>query len=160
MKDASGRIIGIRFRTARGDKSAIKGSRNGLFIPVDMDLDLGERLLICEGPTDCAALLGLGFKAIGRPSCKEGGDLLIDVVRCHDLEEVVVVSDNDKVGQEGALSLGRSLRLHVPVVRVVIPPAGTKDARAWVLAGVDAEPIGPIIENTPPMTLTIKGEDG
>ena len=47
-----------------------RGGREGLFIPRDLDPAAG--LWVVEGPTDCAALLGLGIEAVGRPSCSGG----------------------------------------------------------------------------------------
>jgi hypothetical protein len=37
MRDSSGTVLGIRLRRPDGSKFAVKGSREGLFIPEDMD---------------------------------------------------------------------------------------------------------------------------
>jgi len=63
MTDATGRLLGIHLRLDSGRKFAVTGGREGLFIPAD--LPQGGELLIAEGPTDCAALLDLGFAAAG-----------------------------------------------------------------------------------------------
>ncbi len=55
MKNACGNTIGIRLRNKQGGKYAVRGSRDGLFLPDG--IDFADRLLICEGPTDCAAML-------------------------------------------------------------------------------------------------------
>lgn len=39
MRDASGRVIGIRLRNERGDKWAVKGSRQGLFLNVSVGVE-------------------------------------------------------------------------------------------------------------------------
>ena len=68
MKNARGRIVGIRRRFPSGQKLSLKGSHNGLFIPDD--LTGTDPLLVVEGNTDCAAGPDLGFDTIGRPSCR------------------------------------------------------------------------------------------
>lgn len=135
MRDAAGHIIGIRTRTRRGDKRAIEGSRNGLFCPPQQS---GRGVLwICEGPTDCAALLSMGLVAVGRPSNTGGHDLL--VVYCQRRRELVIVADRDRPGSDAErLTLGAVQKLvsalHGKLVRVVrIPQA--KDVRAYLIDG-------------------------
>ena len=67
MSDERMRIIGIRRRLGNGRKLCVTGSRNGLFIPSGLSND--KPLMVCEGPTDTAAALDLGFEAVGRPNC-------------------------------------------------------------------------------------------
>src|SRR5690606_12677955 len=55
MRRGDGTICGIRLRSPSGAKYAIRGSRQGLFIPTG--LGVTDRLLIAEGPTDTAACL-------------------------------------------------------------------------------------------------------
>jgi len=74
MSDAEGKVIGLRTRYPSGGKAAEKGSRNGLFIPADLPDD--GLLLICEGPSDTAAALDLGFAAIGRANYGTGGPMV------------------------------------------------------------------------------------
>lgn len=143
MVDAMGRVIGIRLRTDQGRKFAVSGGRNGMFIPTGTADD--GMLLICEGPTSCAALLDLGFDAVGRPSCSGGGALLAAWLRKGQRRDVVIVGDHDtkKVrgdgstfypGQEGADRLASELRACCKSVRVIVPPFN-KDARDWLAAG-------------------------
>lgn len=155
MKNAAGRVIGIRFRAILGKKFALTGSHNGLFISDKMLFGLDDRLLICEGPTDCAAILSLGFNVVGRASCSEGAALLRNFCRTQKITEVVVVADSDEPGQRGANALANELCLYVPVVRVIQPPEGIKDARAWVNAGVTAEDVEQTMSNTTPKKLQI-----
>ena len=68
MVNAYRRIIGILRRFPDGRKLCVKGGRAGLFIPAGLP-DAGE-VLICEGPTDAAALITIGFDAVGRASCR------------------------------------------------------------------------------------------
>jgi DNA primase len=128
MRDATGRVIGIRRRFPDGTKRALRRSKNGLFVPSRLTDD--DWLLICEGESDTASALDLGFNAVGRPGCLGGGDLLEIYCRCRD---VVIVADGDGPGLDGAERLATRLRLFCPDVRVIIPPV--KDLRAWRQAG-------------------------
>ena len=159
MADARGKIRGVRVRKRDGTKSSMTGSRNGLFIPTNWDIEgqqgtdlrKGSCLVICEGPTDTAALLDLGFYAVGRPSCNGGTELLVELVKARRLESVVILADSDGPGQTGARALASTLVAYVPIVRVVTPPEGIKDAREWkrdgrthsnIQAAIDAAPVG------------------
>ena len=96
MRDAGKKVRGIRLRSWAGRKLAVRGSRDGLFIP--SDLVFSDRLLIAEGVTDTAALLDLGFAAAGRPSCSDGVRLLVRLVKRAKPKEVVIVADGDANG--------------------------------------------------------------
>ena len=153
MRDSNGKVIGIRLRAPDGYKFAVSGSRNGLFVPDD--LDGKERLLITEGPTDCAALLDLDFQAIGRPSCNTGTRLITNLVQRHHPSEVVIVADGDPVGLRGAESLSSVLVVYTPRVRLLVPPTGIKDARAWKRTGADHDELLAEIEAAPIRRLTV-----
>lgn len=142
MCDGTGKTIGIRLRNEAGDKWAVRGSRQGLFIPTYFEGDdaLHDTCFVCEGPTDCAAVLSLGLFSIGRPSCNSNHEQLSIALKQHQIRRVVIISDNDdkrrpdgqqwNPGLEGARALGAALRLpHV----VWIPP--TKDVREFVRSG-------------------------
>jgi hypothetical protein len=156
MADAGRRVLGIRLRTELGRKFAVRGGREGLFIPDG--LGSAGPLLIAEGPTDTAALLDLGFVAFGRPSCRGGRDLLLDLVRRWRPAEVVIVADNDAghQGRDGAVDLAGRLATHHRCVRVIAPPPGVKDSRAWVRSGVGREDVLREIRETPPMRVAIR----
>jgi 5S rRNA maturation endonuclease (ribonuclease M5) len=130
MRDAGLRIVGIRLRRQDGSKFCVKGSNEGLFIP-DNFLQVNEsRLAVCEGATDVAALLDLGFRGvIGRPSCLGGVKLIVELCCGRKFGEVVIFADNDLPGRRGAEKLARELSLYVPRLRVVTPPV--KDIREW-----------------------------
>lgn len=151
MRDARGEITGIRLRYPDGRKLSIRGGKEGLFIP--SGLGAGGRLLIAEGPSDCAALLDLGFNAIGRPSCSGGVKHIVELVKRLGTAEVVVVADADGPGQRGAERLATALLPYVPSVRVITPPA--KDAREWVRGGATAAEVNTLIEGTASRTLKI-----
>jgi hypothetical protein len=148
MRNAAGDVLGIRLRLPGGRKLSVKGGKEGLFLPEGIDAH--GLLLVCEGPTDTAALLDLGFSVVGRPSCAGGVALLVKLVQQHRPEGVVIVADNDAMGIGGAESLATQLTVYCTVVRVITPPAGIKDAREWrqrgataadVLSAIDAAPV-------------------
>lgn len=132
MKDAGGKVIGIRLRNMQGHKWAVKGSRQGLFIPTDYPFGSDGTLWICEGPTDLAAALTLGLVAIARPACLGQETMLIEYIRAQRVKRVVIVTDNDDPGLRGAAKLQGSL----PVLSCVwIPPC--KDIREFLNRGGD-----------------------
>jgi DNA primase len=154
MGDARGRVTGIRLRLPSGRKLSIKGSKEGLFLPDD--LHAGGRLLIAEGPTDTAALLDLGFDAVGRPSCTGGTKHIVALAKRLKPVEIAIVADGDGPGQRGADRLAVALLAYVPIVRVVIPPPGVKDARDWKRAGATAADVHLAIGAATPKTLKIR----
>jgi len=154
MRNAKGDVTGIRLRLPSGRKLSIRGGREGLFLAGD--LHAGSRLLVCEGPSDTAALLDLGFDAVGRPSCTGGTKHLVELVKRLQPVEVAIVADGDEPGQRGADRLAVALLAYVPIVRVVIPPPGVKDARDWKRAGATAADVHLAIGAATPKTLKIR----
>lgn len=127
MRDGFGNTVGVRLRADSGKKWAIKGSRQGIFLPDEEPQRLG---LICEGATDAAAGLTLGFFTVGRPSCN-GGELHIqDAFKRLKVREAVVVADNDSVGLRGAEAISKALK--IPTC-VWVPPC--KDLREYLNLG-------------------------
>lgn len=153
MSDADGAVRGIRLRYVDGRKLAVRGGREGLFIP--HDLGPIYKLLIAEGPTDTAALLDLGFTAVGRPCCTGGVGLLADLVRRRREREVVIVSDADAPGRRGADNLASVLVAYCTTVRIIEPPDGVKDARAWKRNGATAADVSALIDRAEPRRLRI-----
>ena len=119
------RFLGIRYRTKDGSKFAQKGSKQGLFVPESFTL--AKAVVICEGPTDTAAMLDLGFNAIGRPSCNGGDRLVKELIKGN---PVAILADADEAGIFGARMLAKKLPKSV-----VINPPNHKDAREWVASG-------------------------
>ena len=151
MSDAEGRIVGIRRRFENGFKCSVRGSKSGLFVPAD--LTESKRLLVCEGATDTAAALDLGFNALGRPSCRGAIDMIARAAKGR--AEVVVVGDNDEVGRQGAMELADALVLHYRV-KVVFPLAGAKDLRVWQLRGLTSEELQRIIDREPLVDVRVE----
>jgi 5S rRNA maturation endonuclease (ribonuclease M5) len=142
MRDAAQQVVGIRLRTKSGFKFAVNGSRNGIFWPEE--LSGAGPLLICEGPTDTAALLDLGYDAIGRPSCASAVEMVIAVVEHLRRRDVVIVADTDGPGINGADRLAQALTEAGHRPKVIQPTQG-KDARAWVQAGTTRAVVDAVI---------------
>lgn len=131
MSDARGKVVGIRLRSDDGRKWAVTGSKQGLFIPHGQP----DRVLhVAEGPTDTAALLSIGIYAVGRPSCMGCADTVCEFVELHGIQRVVIVSDHDSPGQQGAVKLQAALS----VPSMTYTPPG-KDIREAVKCGLSAE---------------------
>ena len=146
MRDGDNKIIGIQLRGET--KKCITGSRLGLFIP---QADIKNPCYICEGASDCAALLTMGFFAIGRPSCNTGADMLKVALKRLKIHRVVIVADADEIkptgkrpGYEGALKLKTDLGL---LSVIYCPPNPLKDVRQ-LLQKVGAESARRMIENS------------
>jgi hypothetical protein len=154
MTDADGVILGIRLRRLDGSKFAVRGGREGLFLPAPAPTE--PRLLVCEGPTDTAALLDLGYKAVvGRPSCTGGERLVTELCQRRGPAEVVIVADGDEPGRRGADDLAGVLRAYVPSVRVVVPRS-YKDVREFVQAGGTREQLERAIAASPARRLAVR----
>lgn len=145
MRDATDRVIGIRLRRlSDGEKWAVTGSRAGL-----MYATRAERsgpLMLCEGPTDAAALMDMGFWTVARPSCSGGARLVSQYVATHKPQSAVIVSDTDRPGMEGATRLADEL-WSLTQVKVIVPTRG-KDARAWRSHGATRREAEQVIRGT------------
>lgn len=130
MSDENGVIIGIRRRLGNGRKNCVTGSLNGLFIP--SGIEQAKKIVICEGPTDCAAALDLGWDAIGRPNCDSKIALTVRYIR---RRAAVIIADRDSAGMRGARKLFEALDASGSAVRIIMPPAGCNDLREWKQSG-------------------------
>ena len=155
MFDGWGKCIGIRLRYKK-HKFSVTGSKNGLFWPTGMRPDSRKILFICEGPTDTATLLDLGFEAIGRASCGTGLEYIKTMIDRFD-RRVVIFSDKDEAkyrpdgsvfypGIEGAQRLAEGLKSSTRSVRVV-KPANYKDVRQWYQNGATKEAVMALVDN-------------
>jgi hypothetical protein len=150
MRDAFGKIIGIRLRGTDGRKWSVTGSKQGLFIP---RMALQPTVWVCEGPTDAAALCTLGLFAVGRPSCSGGSFILKDLMHRIGTRKMVVIADNDhdkfsgdgrrfNPGMDGAQSLVRQIPIESCII--TLP---TKDIRDFVKHGGTAADVEDIVKN-------------
>jgi hypothetical protein len=150
MRSGTVQVIGIRLRNSQGQKWAMTGSRQGIFMAENMEQC--ETVFLPEGPTDTAALHTLGLFAIGRPTCMSGNDQINEAIKHFKIRRAAIVADNDDMKQlgsregrpgiEGALKLQKELR--VPNC-IWIPP--TKDAREFLRKGGTREMIEADIKN-------------
>lgn len=142
MRNDEGEIVGVRLRDpVTAEKGGVGGSDgHGVFYDPDQVLNApqGARVWIGEGPTDTAALLTLGFIAIGCPSAGVGGEFIASIGHRIRPAEWVIVADADAKGIEGAKELQGELVAVAPV-RIIYPPNGCKDARAWLGLGARRE---------------------
>ena len=130
MCNGQGMTVGVHLRSPNGEKRAVTGSRNGLFIP---DRDIDQTVFLPEGMSNTAALITMGFYAIGRPSCNTGGEMLKEYLRLRGIYNVVIVADNDEIkgtgvrpGIDGAKKLKKELAIRSCIW---IPPSPLKDVR-------------------------------
>ncbi len=127
MRDGQGKCVGIRLRTEAGKKFAVKGSRQGIFLPMCQPQSTAY---IVEGPTDTAAALTIGLFAIGEPSCNACVNYTQVAINRLGIRNAVLVADNDKPGLRGAKALADELQ--IPCCTLVLP---TKDIRQFVQFG-------------------------
>lgn len=143
-RDGGGRVVGLALRATDGRKgspSASVGARRALIVPATL---AGRRdpVLIVEGASDVAACETLGLASVGRPCNAGGGD---ELARLLEGRAALVVGENDQKpsgawpGRDGARSVAARLAMAWGrAVAWALPPAGTKDARAWLQARVAA----------------------
>ena len=138
MRMPDGKVVGIRLRAKDGSgKWSVKGGHNALFIPGNYSFYSTGEIYIVEGPTDLAAAMTIGLRAIGRPSCSAGDEMIVDYVQRNNIKRVVIVSDNDQPDRNGivaGLRGAEKLQAALPVLSCLwIPP--TKDLREFVNLG-------------------------
>ena len=141
MRNAAGDFVGIRTRRAvpqddGKDKASFGGDDgNGVFfVPLMLSSDY---LIICEGPTDMAALVDAGFgSSIGKPSCKLGDEYVVEIIKRLQPEAVLLVPDADRHGLEGFTILANEILNTgaMPLERIdaLTPPKELKDVRKWL----------------------------
>lgn len=141
MRGDTDHVIGIRLRNIKGRKWAIPGSRNGIFIP--RQLSGKGPLFVVEGPTDTAALLSLGFDAIGRPSDTAGANLIVWWLMQQPRRHLVIALENnepesaaDENAKRGAGDLKARCYYKDCVETVTVWRCDkAKDVREWINEG-------------------------
>ena len=109
-----GNLIGMQWRYLGSDKSKPrfrfpKGSQCGIYnLPVLKQLREGEPLFICEGASDCWAMLSSGHKAIAIPSAtllnRKDIELIRSLLIAHH-SSLHMYPDNDEPGERLFLQL-------------------------------------------------------
>jgi hypothetical protein len=127
MFDGKEEFTGIRLRSETGQKWALRGSRQGIFLP---SMEPQEEALVVEGPTDAAAAVTLGFHVIGRPSCSGGAREITEYCRRSGVKRLSVIADNDEPGIKGARELCGQVEI---TSRMIMLPAN--DLREWLGQG-------------------------
>jgi len=160
-RTANGLVVGIVRRLAvvkdGHSKLCIRGSRRGLSYCDGWNKSSGP-IFIVEGPTDCAAGIGMELAILGRPSNTGGIAMLTDMLQSHKNRRVIIVGENDKKdllavqqsnarhnldcngclccfpGLAGAKQTARSLAKRLGRSIDVVMPGTAKDLRAWFIA--------------------------
>lgn len=127
MRDGYGEYTGIRLRAENGRKWCVPGSHQGIF---QSFFQPQRTALICEGPTDTAAALTLGFYAVGKPSCSGGMPHVRTALQRLGVRRAIIVADNDDAGLRGAQM--QANQLPIPNASLVLP---AKDLREFVKLG-------------------------
>lgn len=143
MRSPDNKVIGIRLRNEKGQKWAVTGSKQGLFIP--QGIPPQDTIYICEGPTDTAAVLTLGLYAVGRASCMVGGPDIAALCRRLGIRQAVIVVDNDEngAGERGAAKLSKEIGIRWTTF---LNPC--KDIREWVNQGNTREVLDCVIRQS------------
>lgn len=141
MRSGSNVIVGIRLRSSTGEKWAVKGSRQGIFIP--QGITPQDVLMVCEGPTDTAAALSLGYYAVGRPNNICGGSEIAEFIQRLGVRRAIMVADNDDAGLKGSEKVGGELGV---LWTIYCPPV--KDIREFLRFGGTRKQIENEIRNT------------
>lgn len=149
------RVLGIRTRKpVDNDKRSITGGHDGVVMPIDADI-IGKQVVFCEGPTDCAALLDMGFLAIGRSSNVGTVAHCIDILRAHKPARVVIMSDGDEPGLKGSRLLAGRIWMLCDDLRIVRPPEGIKDIRKWKSLGAGRSDVLDLVAQAEPVRLHV-----
>ncbi|MEM9827613.1 MAG: toprim domain-containing protein, partial [Planctomycetota bacterium] len=142
MRRGDGGIVGIRWRNLRdASKWSAAGGRAGVFWPRDLHAKGVDRLYVTEGPSDAAALHGLGLDVIGRPSAGGAIGVVLAVIERLDPREIVLACDNDEAGRKGASVLLRRIVESGRSASILTPPPVHGDVREWVAAGAGGDRI-------------------
>lgn len=85
--------------------------------------------LVVEGPSDVLAAMDTGLVGVGKPNDMGGAPFLARLLRGRD---TVVMGEHDSgAGERGMHHSGRQLLTSTANVRLLMPPVGYKDFRAW-----------------------------
>lgn len=140
-RNASGQIIGVCNRSLDGEKKRRAGGKAGLTYADNWDAG-DHPVILVEGGSDTAALLGIGLPVVGRPSNRGGVDLLLELLgSVPPSREIIVIAEQDQKpdgrwpGRDGAISTAEQLSERLDRrISWSLPPDHAKDSRAWLNA--------------------------
>ena len=171
MRDAAGQVVGLHLRPVKGSKINESKSSLGLFLPIPSlkskplssllstrgvagDTVSGSPAirsgaptahfqLVCEGLSDTAAALTLGFGAVGVPTAGACVEMVVELFARRVNACPAIIGDNDEgdndekdAGRKGAKKLREALLAAGLPCRVLFPPADFKDLREWLIGGL------------------------
>lgn len=134
-------------------KKMISGSKPGMY--ATKTTRCGGTLLICEGFSDTATAITMGYHAIGRLSNTGTHNVIIAYVEQHLPDTVIVIPDNDpeckprarELTEMGALNMLDAVR-KLKIECVIMKPTTAKDLRQWYLNGGTRNALDKAINNT------------
>jgi hypothetical protein len=140
--DGKMEITGLLKRRYDGFKFCETGSQLGVILPSNFfaGRKSGSVVTCEEGMSDCATMLQLGYRVIGKPAVRIGDGIIRRLIQ--DNERVIIVADNDsdkpkknssyKIGLKQAVALGN--RFEAGRATIMINEEH-KDVRQWYLSG-------------------------
>lgn len=135
LRNADMKVIGIRLEYCSDRvKWAVKGTKNGLIMFPDMQ-PCEEPLYSPEGCSDSLSLRDLGIKHIaGRPGNMTGLKYLVEYgKKCY--RPLILIADRDAAGLAGCKHIAAGVGRVFKSIKIVTPPPGYKDLRAWYNSG-------------------------
>jgi hypothetical protein len=147
-----GRVVASGFARRAGAKFAVRGGREGLFTPATLSAtNCWSRR---ARPTPSRPTASATPLAVGRPSCTGGAAHLVALVRDRKPARVVVARDTTNRAPAGPTRCVSALS-HCRDVRVIAPPDGVKDVRAWTAAGATRADLDELIRAAAPRRLNL-----
>lgn len=139
------KIVGIQRRFSDGSKCCVDGSRLGLFVSTILNYE--TELFICEGLSDAVVIQDIfGWcDVIGRPNCNYGKEIVRDWIDNEwtdiyydpqedwgDDRQIIIIPDNDKAGQKGALDLYAEITTNIDINCKIFKFGKAKDIREYI----------------------------
>lgn len=124
----------------------------------------GRILMLTQGAVNVAALLDMGFDAMGLAYCgscvKDARSVVIELTRRCGWSEVVLLEERTKPGTSVSkrtrsmyADLEKALRGGRRKVSAIRPPVGINNAYGWLRSGGDADDVMAVIDGEEPATV-------
>ena len=135
MRNGDGVIVGLQWHYTDGrSKRTWKNARGGLYYPLAQPSS--HPIIVCEGASDTAYALDLGYAAVGRYSALACIEEQAKYVIARGNDPVVIIADRDGPGRAGANRLAPMIGRRAAVIT---PPKG--DLRSWAPTKAQLEAI-------------------